>query len=151
MGRRGGSPPSPRGRRSSAASTPSANAVTSSAAAEAAAAIGIDRRREPGEQMTPTHDDVVLPLPPNAPRVKPNVFTRWLVGSVVGVVVGGCAGGRACGAGGVVIVARQVCHWGGLWVGVVKMAVGVCIRVLGKVSLFRLPVVWLCLGGQSKR
>ena len=22
--------------------------------------------------------DVVLPLPPNAPRVRPNAFTRWL-------------------------------------------------------------------------
>src|SRR3546814_1553198 len=115
MRRRSGSPPSPRGRRSSAASTPSANAVTSSAAAEAAAAIGIDRRREPGEQMTPTHDDVVLPLPPNAPRVKPNRFTRWLGRTILKLGGWRMAGELPDIPRLVLIGAPHSSNWDGLW------------------------------------
>src|SRR5690606_25534026 len=125
--RRSGWPRSRRGQRSSAASTQSANAVTSSAAAQAAAAIGIDRRREPGEQMTPTHDDVVLPLPPNAPRVKPNRFTRWLGRTILKV-----GGWRMVGELPdiprlVLIGAPHSSNWDGVWGFAAKIALGVDI------------------------
>jgi 1-acyl-sn-glycerol-3-phosphate acyltransferase len=91
--------------------------------------------------MTPTHDDVVLPLPPNAPRVKPSRFARWLGRTILKL-----GGWRMVGTLPdiprlVLIGAPHSSNWDGLWGFAAKIALGVDIRVLGKDSLFRIPVL----------
>jgi 1-acyl-sn-glycerol-3-phosphate acyltransferase len=95
--------------------------------------------------MTPTHDDVVLPLPPNAPRVKPSRFARWLGRTILKL-----GGWRMVGTLPdiprlVLIGAPHSSNWDGLWGFAAKIALGVDIRVLGKDSLFRIPVLGFLL------
>src|SRR3546814_4183532 len=84
--------------------------------------------------MTPTHDDVVLPMPPNAPRVKPNRFTRWLGRTILKL-----GGWRMVGEIPdiprlVLIGAPHSSNWDGIWGFAAKIALGIDIRVLGKDS-----------------
>jgi 1-acyl-sn-glycerol-3-phosphate acyltransferase len=90
--------------------------------------------------MTDT-DDVVLPLPPNAPRVRPNAFSRWLGRSVLRL-----GGWRMVGAFPdlprvVLIAAPHSSNWDGIWGFAAKLALGVEIQVLGKDSLFKVPLL----------
>jgi len=90
--------------------------------------------------MTDT-DDVVLPLPPNAPRVRPNAFIRWLGRTVLRL-----GGWRMVGAFPdlprlVLIAAPHSSNWDGIWGFAAKLALGVEIKVLGKDSLFRVPLL----------
>lgn len=90
--------------------------------------------------MTPPTDDIVLPLPPNAPRVKPNAFTRWL-----GRTVLKAGGWRMVGAFPdiprlVLIGAPHSSNWDGIWGFAAKLALGLDIRILGKHQLFWWPL-----------
>lgn len=90
--------------------------------------------------MTDT-DDVVLPLPPNAPRVRPNAFTRWLGRTVLRL-----GGWRMVGEFPdlprlVLIAAPHSSNWDGIWGFAAKLGLGVEIQVLGKDSLFRVPLL----------
>lgn len=89
--------------------------------------------------------DVVLPLPPNAPRVRPNRFTRWLGRTVLRL-----GGWRMIGDFPdvprlVLIGAPHSSNWDGIWGFAAKLALGLDIKILGKDSLFRVPLLGLVL------
>ena len=84
--------------------------------------------------------DIVPPLPPSAPRVKPNAFTRWIGRTVLRL-----GGWRLTGRFPdlpklVVIAAPHSSNWDGIWGFAAKLALGLEIRVLGKAQLFRWPL-----------
>ena len=86
-------------------------------------------------------DSPVLPLPPNAPRVKPNRFVRWVGRSILRV-----GGWRMVGRFPdipklVMIGAPHSSNWDGLWAFGAKMALGLDVRILAKESLFKVPVL----------
>lgn len=91
--------------------------------------------------MAETIDEVVLPLPPNAPRVPPNAFVRWLARSVLRLGGWRMAGAIADIPKLVLIAAPHSSNWDGLWGFAAKVAMGVEVKVLGKDSLFRVPVL----------
>lgn len=84
---------------------------------------------------------IVPTLPPNVPRVPPNRFTRWLGRSILRLggwrVVGAVPDVRKV----VLIGAPHSSNWDGIWGFAAKLAMGLEIRILGKDSLFRIPVV----------
>lgn len=91
--------------------------------------------------MTPSTDHPLPAVPPNMPRVKPNAFTRWLGRSVLRI-----GGWRVVGtvpdiAKVVMIAAPHSSNWDGLWGFGVKLALGLEVRVMGKDSLLRIPVL----------
>ncbi|WP_236621727.1 lysophospholipid acyltransferase family protein [Luteimonas huabeiensis] len=84
-------------------------------------------------------DDILIPLPPSAPRVKPNRFTRWLGRTILRL-----GGWRMVGEFPdipklVLIGAPHSSNWDGLWAFSAKAAIGLDLRILGKDSLFRVP------------
>ncbi|MGJ4803178.1 lysophospholipid acyltransferase family protein [Luteimonas sp. SDU82] len=84
--------------------------------------------------------DIVPPLPPSAPRVKPNALTRWIGRSVLRL-----GGWRLTGRFPdlpklVVIAAPHSSNWDGIWGFAAKLALGLEIRVLGKAQLFCWPL-----------
>ncbi|SKA00165.1 lysophospholipid acyltransferase family protein [Novilysobacter spongiicola] len=87
---------------------------------------------------------VVPELPPNAPRVPPGRFSRWVGRTVLGI-----GGWRVVGefpdiAKLVLIGAPHSSNWDGVWGFAAKLALGLDIRILGKDTLFRVPVLgWL--------
>ncbi|MDQ3494672.1 MAG: lysophospholipid acyltransferase family protein [Pseudomonadota bacterium] len=90
--------------------------------------------------MAGGHEDVVLPLPPSAPRVRPNALTRWLGRSVLRL-----GGWRMVGAFPdlprlVLIGAPHSSNWDGVWGFAAKLALGVDIKILGKRELFWWPL-----------
>jgi 1-acyl-sn-glycerol-3-phosphate acyltransferase len=91
--------------------------------------------------MSEHADDIILPLPPSAPRVKPNALTRWLGRSILKL-----GGWRMVGAFPdiprlVLIGAPHSSNWDGVWGFGAKLALGLDIRILGKDSLFRIPLL----------
>lgn len=83
---------------------------------------------------------IVLPLPPNAPRVRPNAFTRWLGRSILRL-----GGWRMAGAFPdipklVLIGAPHSSNWDGIYGFAAKMAMGLDIKILGKHQLFWWPL-----------
>lgn len=90
--------------------------------------------------MAGNDHDIVLPLPPNAPRVKPNRFARWFGRSLLRL-----GGWRMVGAFPdipklVLIGAPHSSNWDGVWGFAAKLALGLDIKILGKDSLFRVPL-----------
>lgn len=91
--------------------------------------------------MAPPAEDIVLSLPPNAPRVPRNAFTRWLGRTVLRL-----GGWRMDGAFPdipklVMIAAPHSSNWDGLWGFAVKLAMGLDVKVLGKDTLLRIPLL----------
>lgn len=91
--------------------------------------------------MAETDVHRVLPLPPSAPLVKPNAFTRWFGRTLLRL-----GGWRMVGAFPdiprlVLIGAPHSSNWDGVWGFAAKMAMGVDLKVLGKDSLFKVPVM----------
>ena len=91
-------------------------------------------------------NEVVPPLPPNAPRVKPNAFTRWIGRSVLRL-----GGWRVVGPLPdvpklVLIAAPHSSNWDGIWGFAAKLALGFEVKVLGKAQLF-----WWPLGALLRR
>lgn len=85
-------------------------------------------------------DPRVPRLPPNAPRVRPNAFTRWLGRSILQL-----GGWRMIGAFPdlpklVLIAAPHSSNWDGIYGFAAKMAMGLDIKVLGKRELFWWPL-----------
>ena len=85
--------------------------------------------------------DIVLPLPASAPRVRHNSFTRWLGRTILRL-----GGWRMVGAFPdipklVLIAAPHSSNWDGIWGFGAKLALGVDVKVLGKDSLFKVPVM----------
>lgn len=85
--------------------------------------------------------DPVLPLPPQVPRVRPNRLTRWLGRTVLRL-----GGWRMTGAFPdlpkvVLIGAPHSSNWDGIWGFAAKLAMGLDIKILGKDTLFRVPLL----------
>ena len=85
-------------------------------------------------------DDVVLPLPPRAPRVEDNPFARWLGRTILRL-----GGWRMEGEFPdlprlVLIGAPHSSNWDGLWGLAAKLALGLDLRILGKHQLFWWPL-----------
>lgn len=86
-------------------------------------------------------------LPPNVPRVRPNRFSRWFGRSILRL-----GGWRMTGEFPdlprvVLIGAPHSSNWDGVWGFSAKLALGLDVRILGKDSLFRVPL----LGGLLRR
>ena len=91
--------------------------------------------------MAPPDDDIVLSLPPNAPRVPRNAFTRWLGRTVLRL-----GGWRMDGEFPdipklVMIAAPHSSNWDGLWGFAVKLAMGLDVKILGKDTLLKIPLL----------
>jgi 1-acyl-sn-glycerol-3-phosphate acyltransferase len=86
-------------------------------------------------------DYPVLPLPPNAPRTRRSPFARWIGRTVLRL-----GGWRMEGAFPdlpkvVLIGAPHSSNWDGIWGFAVLMALGLDLKVLGKDTLLKAPVV----------
>ena len=90
--------------------------------------------------MSDAADDIVLPLPPNAPRVDPNRFTRWL-GRALLRLGGWRMEGQFPDIPKLVLIgAPHSSNWDGYWGFAAKIAMGLDIRILGKHQLFWWPL-----------
>lgn len=94
--------------------------------------------------MSDATADFLIPVPPRVPRVKPSRIARF-----VGRTILRLGGWRIVGTLPdeprlVLIGAPHTSNWDGIWGFAAKAALGLDIRVLGKDSLFRVPVLaWL--------
>ena len=85
-------------------------------------------------------NEVVPPLPPNAPRVKPNAFTRWIGRSILRLGGWRVAGPLPDVPKLVLIAAPHSSNWDGIWGFAAKLALGFEVKVLGKAQLFWWPL-----------
>ncbi|MDH5828991.1 lysophospholipid acyltransferase family protein [Luteimonas sp. M1R5S18] len=85
-------------------------------------------------------NDVVPPLPPSAPRVRPNPFTRWLGRAILRLGGWHVAGSLPDLPKLVLIAAPHSSNWDGVWGFAAKLALGFEVRVLGKAQLFWWPL-----------
>ena len=87
---------------------------------------------------------VVPALPPSAPQVPYHPFARWF-GRTVLRLGGWKVVGEFPDLPRVVLIgAPHTSNWDGVWGFAAKLALGLDVRILGKDSLFRVPVVgWL--------
>lgn len=85
------------------------------------------------------------PLPPNAPRVKRSTLARWL-GRCVLQLGGWRVEGRFPDLPRLVLIgAPHSSNWDGVWGLGAKLALGLDVSILGKDSLFRIPLLGLVL------
>jgi 1-acyl-sn-glycerol-3-phosphate acyltransferase len=96
-----------------------------------------------------TDNDVVLALPPSAPRMPHNRFAGW-----VGRAILRAGGWRMAGAlpdvpRAVLLAAPHSSNWDGLWGFAAKLGMGVKLSILGKDSLLRIPVLGSLLRWQG--
>ena len=90
--------------------------------------------------MAWTGDDIVLPLPPNAPRVRPNAFARWLGRTILRLGGWRMAGEFPDIPRLVLVGAPHSSNWDGIWGFAAKLALGLDIKILGKRELFWWPL-----------
>ena len=95
--------------------------------------------------MTERAVDIVMALPPNAPRVRRNAVARWTGRTVLALGGWRIVGELPDVPRLVMIGAPHSSNWDGVWGFAAKLALGVDIRVLGKDSLFRIPVLGFLL------
>ena len=94
--------------------------------------------------MPPADDDLVLPLPPSAPRLPAGGFGR-IVGRWLGRTILRLGGWRMEGAFPdiprlVLVGAPHSSNWDGIWGLAAKLALGLDIKLLGKQELFWWPL-----------
>ncbi len=97
--------------------------------------------------MPTPNPPLLAPVPPLAPRVKPSRLARWIGRTILRI-----GGWRVVGELPnlprlVLIGAPHSSNWDGVWGFAAKAALGLDIRVLGKDSLFRVPVLGWALRG----
>lgn len=84
--------------------------------------------------------DMVLPLPPNAPRVKANAFARWF-GRTLLRLGGWRMQGRFPDIPKLVMLgAPHSSNWDGIWAFAAIMAMGLDVNIVAKRELFRWPL-----------
>jgi 1-acyl-sn-glycerol-3-phosphate acyltransferase len=96
--------------------------------------------------MRDSDDDLVPPVPPSAPHVRPSAFARWCGRSILRL-----GGWRVVGPLPdvpklVLIAAPHSSNWDGIWGMAAKMAMGLDVSALGKAQLF-----WWPLGALMRR
>jgi 1-acyl-sn-glycerol-3-phosphate acyltransferase len=94
-------------------------------------------------------NEVVLALPPSAPRMPRNRFAGWIGRAILRL-----GGWRMAGAlpdipKAVLIAAPHSSNWDGLWGFAAKLGLGVKLSILGKDSLLRVPVLGALLRWQG--
>ena len=99
--------------------------------------------------MSGNLDDVVLALPPNAPRMPRNRFMEWLGRSALRA-----GGWRMEGAfpdipKAVVIAAPHSSNWDGFWGFAAKAGLGLKLSIFGKHSLMAIPLLGRLLRWQG--
>ena len=95
------------------------------------------------ERTEPAADDVVLPLPPHAPRVQAdalNRLLRWFARSLLRLGGWRMAGRFPDIPKLVLIGAPHTSNWDGVWGLLVKVALGLDIRIFAKRELFWWPL-----------
>lgn len=102
--------------------------------------IGIEELAQKGSHPeTPAAVGPILRVPPNAPQVKPNRFTRWLGRSILKLggwrMVGELPNLRKA----VLIGAPHSSNWDGIWGFAAKLALGLDIHIIAKKELFFWP------------
>ncbi|MFZ5655671.1 MAG: 1-acyl-sn-glycerol-3-phosphate acyltransferase [Pseudomonadota bacterium] len=80
-------------------------------------------------------------LPPNVPRVRPGVFSRWLGCTVLRLGGWRMAGELPDVPKLVLICAPHSSNWDGVWGFAAKLALGLDAHILGKDTLFRVPLL----------
>jgi 1-acyl-sn-glycerol-3-phosphate acyltransferase len=80
-------------------------------------------------------------LPPNVPRVRSNPFARWLGRTVLRLGGWRMVGEMPDVAKLVLIGAPHSSNWDGVWGFAAKMALGLDARILGKDTLFKVPLM----------
>lgn len=90
--------------------------------------------------LSPDEAGYILPLPPSAPRVRPNRFGRWFGRTLLRL-----GGWRMVGQFPdlprvVLIGAPHSSNWDGVWGFAAKLALGLDIKILGKHQLFWWPM-----------
>lgn len=89
----------------------------------------------------------LIAVPPRAPRVKPSRLARWIGRSILRLGGWRIVGELPDVSRLVLIGAPHSSNWDGIWGFAAKAALGLDIRVLGKDSLFRIPVLGWALRG----
>ena len=90
--------------------------------------------------MSRSDDDILPALPPAAPRVRHNAFTRWLGRSILRVGGWRLEGEFPDEPRVVLIAAPHSSNWDGIWGFAAKLGLGLDIRILGKQELFWWPL-----------
>lgn len=88
----------------------------------------------------------LAPMPPLVPRVRPHRLVRWIGRTVLRL-----GGWRMVGAfpdlpRAVLIGAPHSSNWDGVWAFAAKAALGLDVKILGKDTLFRVPLLGPLLG-----
>ena len=96
--------------------------------------------------MADDHADLVLPLPPNAPRVPDRRFARWLGRTILRAGGWHMVGSFPDIPKLVLVGAPHSSNWDGVWGFAAKLALGLDIKILGKRELF-----WWPLGALLRR
>lgn len=89
----------------------------------------------------PDPDRIILPLPPSVPRVRPNRFTRWIGRTILRLGGWHMVGAFPDLPKAVLIGVPHSSNWDGVWGLAAKAGLGLDIKLLGKHSLFRIPVL----------
>ena len=87
------------------------------------------------------HDDVVLALPPNAPRMPRNRPIEWLGKTILRLGGWRMAGEFPDLPKFVLIAAPHSSNWDGLWGMAVKLGTGMKLSILGKDALVKAPLL----------
>ena len=87
------------------------------------------------------HDDVVLALPPSAPRMPRNPVMEWLGRTILKLGGWRMAGEFPDLPKFVLIAAPHSSNWDGLWGMAVKLGTGMKLSILGKDALVRAPLL----------
>ena len=85
--------------------------------------------------------DVVLALPPSAPRMPRNRFIEWVGRTVLRLGGWGMAGEFPDLPKFVLIAAPHSSNWDGLWGFAVKLGMGMKLSILGKDALIKAPLI----------
>ena len=87
------------------------------------------------------HDDVVLALPPSAPRMPRNRAIEWLGRTILRLGGWRMAGEFPDLPKFVLIAAPHSSNWDGLWGIAVKLGMGAKLSILGKDALVKAPLI----------
>ena len=87
------------------------------------------------------HDDVVLALPPSAPRMPRNPVMEWLGRTILKLGGWRMAGEFPDLPKFVLIAAPHSSNWDGLWGMAVKLGTGMKLSILGKDALVKAPLL----------